>query len=250
MSPDSVVLEVAVVHFPESSVDGDWWRQVDEQALPHELRQRLADNGFRSGVIRGALPESLREQLDRQRAATRDVDPENGPGIMPTSEQRLQIRAGKRSKILLTEVQPSLAVLLPDSERISGRTLSNAQCLFSVRSYPQGDGRSEVELVPEIEHGEARQKWVGQAQEGTFRLDANRERLILESLRIRTLLAPGQLLVVSSATANKGLGRQFCSLTSSGPPETRVLLVRLAQTQIDDLFSEQTTHDPLTTPLD
>jgi hypothetical protein len=250
MSPDTVVLEVATVHFPETADGEGWWRVVDEQAVPHELRERMAENGFRCGVIRGSLPDELRDQLDTQRMATREVDPENSPSLSMTGEQRLQSRAGKRSKILISEIQSTMAILVPQGERLTGQTLSDAQCLFSLKSFPRGDGRADIEITPEIEHGISKQKWIGQAHEGTFRIDANRERLILETLRVRSTLAPGQIFVVSSTPESKGVGRQFCVSSSQGPPERRTLLIRLAQTQIDDLFSEQVTSDPLTTPLD
>lgn len=250
MSPDSVVLEIAIVHFPESTEEGEWWKLVDEQSLPREMRQRLNENGLRCGIIRGALPDVLRDQLESQRAAAQAVDPENSPGGSLGGEQRLQSRSGKRNKILISDVQPSLAVLVPRGNRLTGQTLADAQCVFSVKSFARGDGRADLEVTPEIEHGQARQKWLGQAHEGTFRLDANRERLILESLRIRPTLSPGQILALTVTPTRKGLGRQFCVANVNGPPERRVLLIRLAQTQIDDLFTDGAAQAPLTTPLE
>lgn len=250
MSPDTVVLEVATVYFSGADRSEEWWNSVDEQGIPLDVRQRLLDNGFRCGVIRGVLPEEVREQLEAQREATREVDPENSPTLSMTGEQRLQSRAGKRSKILISEFLPTMAVLVPQGERLTGQTLTDAQCIFSLKSFPRGDGRADIEITPEIEHGVSKQKWVGQAHEGTFRIDANRERLILETLRVRSTLAPGQILVVSSTPECKGVGRQFCRTNGNGPPERRTVLIRLAQTQVDDLFSEQVVADPLTTPLD
>ncbi|MFO0901382.1 MAG: hypothetical protein U0939_00175 [Pirellulales bacterium] len=250
MSPDSVVLEVVILHLPEDGGDEPWWSGLDEQALDHALRLRLAENGFRAGIVRGRIPEQLESQLGSQRESQAGIDPENQPAGV-AGEQRLQCRAGKRNKILLSDVYPTLAALVPNGERLTGRTLENAQCLLSVRSFPRGDGGVELEITPEIEHGQARQRWVGQAHEGTYRLDSNRERLSLESLRIRPTLEPGQVLAVSCAPEIKGLGRQFFSdIPGGSAPERRVLLIRLAQTQIDDLFSEQGGRDPLTTSLD
>ena len=250
MSPDSVVLEVVILHLPEEGPQEPWWDALDEQALDHSLRTRLAENGFRAGLVRGRIPDQLESQLQSQRAAQAGIDPENQPAGVG-GEQRLQCRAGKRNKILLSDVYPTLAALVPSGDRLTGRTLENAQCLLSVRSFPRGDGGVELEITPEIEHGQARQRWVGQAHEGTYRLDSNRERLSLEPLRIRPTLEPGQVLALSCASQIKGLGRQFFSEIPGGAaPERRVLLIRLAQTQIDNLFSEQGGHDPLATSLD
>jgi len=105
MSPDAVVLEVAVVRFGAASgkamgemasgerdggerdgggqlVEGVFWQAVDEQSLAVDIRRELRRNGFRVGVIRGALPEALRRRLDQQRSAAREIDPENEPGSL------------------------------------------------------------------------------------------------------------------------------------------------------------------------
>jgi len=251
MSPDSVVLEVAILHLPIDGADAAWWEALDEQALDSEIRRRCAENGFRSGLVRGSIPDQLDGQLRQQREAHKSVDPENGPPLSGGGEQRLQCRAGKRNKILISDVYPTLAALFPTGDRLTGKTLDNAQCLFSVRSFPRGDGSVELEITPEIEYGQARQRWVGQAHEGTFRLDSNRERLSLETLRIRPKLEPGQVFLLTCTPEIKGLGRHFCSESpDGGPPERRVLLIRLAQTQVDDLFTEQGGQDALTTAID
>lgn len=285
MSPDAVILEVAVVRFgsmvsmppravvpsqppggedyhqqPASSapqpavidrgVEDPFWKAVDEQAVSVSLRNELRRNGFRAGVLRGTLPEELRRQLDEQRASAREIDPENAPGSLGSSVQRLQSRSGKRSKLLMGEPVESLSLFSPDGERLSGRTFLSAQCLLSVKSFARGDGGAELEITPEVEHGEARQRWMGQSHEGTYRLDANRQRWQLEKLRCRFSLTPGQLVVMSCVDPPIGAGASFFARDGREAGSRRVVLIRLAQTQVDELFTERPASAALTTPLE
>lgn len=228
----------------------DFWRAVDEQVLPVELRMELGRNGFRIGVLRGTLPADLRRRLDEQRASVREIDPENAPDSLGGSVQRLQSRSGKRSKLLMGEPVASLSILIPENGRLSGRTFQSAQCLLSVKSFARGDGGADLEITPEVEHGEARQRWLGQSHEGTYRLDANRDRWQMDRLRSRLTLSPGQSLVLSCTDPPRGAGASFFARDQRESGTRRVVLVRLAQTQVDELFTERPASAALTTPLE
>lgn len=253
MSPDSVVLEVAIVRLPveQGEVSTAFWSNVDEQLIPTEVRQRLERNGLRCGVLTGQLPE----ELQRLTAGTDSVarlaenDSPQASGEL-FGQQRLQNRTGSRSKIVTSEIRDQRIVLTPEQGRLTGQTFFHAQCLFSVKTFPQGDGQVRLELVPEIEHGQPKQRWVGQTHEGTFRLDTSAERAIFDHLRFEPKLAPGQSLIVSCTPHVKGLGRQFFADASASGGEQRLLLIRLAQTQVDDLFAPENISEPLITPAD
>lgn len=251
MSPDSVILEVVTLRLPPGSDEAErLWSHVDEQHVSRDARIAWHDNGFRCGVIPGQLPAEFQQLIDEQRRQRAELDREAQPSADQYSgEQRLQNRAGKRGKILTTDIRDTLVVLTPKEGRLTGQTLQQAQCLLSVRPFPHGNAM-ELELTPEIEHGQAKQRWVGQAHEGTFRLDMNRSRVVFEPLRIRPTISPGQVLVLSCTAELKGLGRQFFAETPTGSLEHRFLLIRLAQTQLDDLFSLEADDEPLTTPID
>lgn len=250
MSPDSVVLEVATLRIPASESEPSWWADVDEQSLSNELRKSLEENGFRCGLVRGELPDGLQQALGSQRETLSPIDGDGAASSPTLGEQRLQMRTGRRSKIVTTPLRDTLVVLVPRDKQLTGRTLSQAQCIVNVRSFPQGDGSVELEITPEIEHGEAKQRWVGQAHEGAFRIDTNRDRLTLESLQFRPKLAPGQALVLGATSEKRGIGHQFFTESDNGSTERRVLLIRLAQTQLDDLFSEGGVQAPLATPVE
>ena len=66
MSPDSVGLELFFVRCPfgDPDVNTKLWQEIDEQHLPADLRERLARNGFRAGVVSGQIPVELSKLLE------------------------------------------------------------------------------------------------------------------------------------------------------------------------------------------
>ena len=68
LAPDNVVFEVTFVRIPEDEKDfaDRFWPEVDETALPIELRRRLTSNGFRCGLVGSPVPVPLQEILDQQ----------------------------------------------------------------------------------------------------------------------------------------------------------------------------------------
>ena len=74
MSSDSVVLEIFSARFPAGDLEANvrLWEEVDEMHLPAEVRQRLARNGIRVGLVGGQIPTPLSKLLelkDKQEAA-------------------------------------------------------------------------------------------------------------------------------------------------------------------------------------
>jgi hypothetical protein len=256
MSADSVVLQVAFVRLPAVEADGyeAIWKEIDEQPFPPELRRELAINGLRAGIVGQQLPTKLRERIDARpnvlEERSEDVDTsdvEAGGG-----NRRLQVRAGRRSKILASKTYPSLPLLLvengaePGAASIRGHQLSQAQCLLALKAYPQGDGRVKLDITPEVEHGELKSQWV--QSEGSLMQRVGRERIVIDRLRLEGLLAPGESLVFSTTPEIKGLGEYYFAETAGGRVERTFLLVRLAQTQLDDLFAPDSAAAPLATP--
>jgi hypothetical protein len=121
-------------------------------------------------------------------------------------------------------------------------TYQDAQCQFDLTAMPEGDGTVSIQLTPEIYHGQSHQCWV--AQDGTFRVDSTRNCQRFEDLFIETILSPGQTLVLSASPDPVGLGEAFFIDAKSQRRRT-VLLVRLAQTQLDDLFAPDRSLTPI-----
>lgn len=245
MAQDTVVLEIAFVRIAGEALmqQDDLWRQVDEQPLPAETRRRMLENGLRAGVVSSQLPPMLRKLLDEKS----DPLAVKGPGTpddVTASQRQLQSRAGKRGVILAGAQREKLALLVQQDGRVTGEEFQQAQCLFAVKTFPQGDGSVRLELVPEVEHGEAKQRWVG--QDTSFRIESSREQKVLENLRMELKLAPGEVFVVTSTSDQKGLGKHF--FADGAPGEQKLLMIRIAQTQYDDVFAPEKLTAPLVTP--
>ncbi len=242
MSADSVVLEMFFVRVPfgDPAVNGKLWDQIDEQPLAPDLRERLARNGFRAGLIGGAMPDELAKLLELadKPAPTGQLDGAKAEDLNEEPRvlrRHLQLRAGQRSEILASSVYPELPVLVNAAGQLSGQTYNEAQGVFAVKSFPQPDGRVRLELVPELHYGQPRQRWVG--GQGMMRLETSRAKQVYDDMTLSADLSPGTMLVLSSLPSRPGsLGHHF--FTQSEPRlEQKLLVIRLSQTQHDGLFA-------------
>ncbi len=252
MSADSVVLEVAFVRLPAADQEAydTIWSQADEQHFPAELRRELGANGLRVGILGQQLPGELRSLLDAAPNVLEDrsEDVATGDTEVNRTARRMQCRNGRRAKILISKTFPSLALLVREEGRIRGHQLSDAQCLLALKAYPQGDGRVKLDITPEVEHGQPKTQWVG--SEGSLMQRIGRDKLVFDRLRLDAKLTPGQVLLVSNTAEIKGPGESFFAETANGTVERTLLLVRVAQTQLDDLFTPDHALAPLVTPGD
>ncbi len=234
---DSAVLDVITLRVPLGDPRlADVWTELDEQALPAELRKRLAVNGFRAGLCGTQLPRVLEHWLYHDQpvagpeATVAQLDPN------PTVRmRRLQLRAGQPSEILASAVYDELPLLVSADGQLGGRPFQQAQCVFQCKLYPGGDGRSRVELLPQVQHGEPRQRYV--ATEGTIHLQTRRDAEVFVPLAIDCTLSPGDMLVLTSHTERAGsLGYQFFVDRAAASLEQKLLIIRLAQSQNDNRF--------------
>jgi len=247
LPPDSVVLEVAVLEVPEDEAADceQLWREADEQQLPIEQRRKLASCGLRCGVIGNQLPDWIRERLDASRR-TVDLDEETGMAQMSDTkaQRRVHCRPGQDSSIPIGGLRETLTVDL-GSQGEEPISYEEAECQFALKTVPKGDGRVGIQLSPEIYHGPKHQCWV--AEEGSFRLDSARDCARFDDLQVECTVSPGQTLVLTSSPDRTGLGATFFGDAKSKNCRT-VLLVRLAQTQLDDLFAPDQSLTPIASP--
>ncbi len=242
MSADSVVLEILRVNVPcdDPAIGPLLWEEIDEQHFPADLRRKLQRNGFRVGLVGSPIPETLSRLLELT-----DNPPPTGEAVeidladmdcqAKVQRRRIQIRAGRRAEIITSGVREELSVLLCDSGELNGQTYTKAQTLLSVKAFPNDDGRVRLELLPELYHDESRQRWVG--GQGTLRLQAGRPSRTFDQLGVSAVLSPGTMLLITAAPDRPGsLGHHFFT-ESETAPQQKLLVIRLAQTQHDDLFS-------------
>ena len=247
MSPDSFGLEIFFIRFPfgDAEANGQLWNETDEQHFSAEIRQQLAQNGFRVGILSGQIPVALSKLLELPEKSPPPGQPMeiNSAGL--ESEPRvarrlLQLRSGRRGEVVVSGTYEQLPVLLRESGEICGQTYYQAQGLLALTPQPERDGRVRLTLIPELHHGQPRQQWVGGegADQGLLRLQAGRPRRIFDAMTVVATLAPGDMLLMSSLPNRPGsLGHHFFTCGETQRREQKLLVIRLAQTQHNDLLA-------------
>ena len=251
MSPDSVVLDIFFVRLPEDDPDFDTrlWEQLDEQSMKPEYRYSLLTNGIRAGrsdgMISGPIAELL--QLDNKQVSDGDLASMPLEAISEKSglmHRHLQLRFGHRGEIVATEQYDQLPlVTVDDSGRISGKTFCKAQPVFEIFAKSVPDGRVELSLTPEIQFGQSRQRWG--STHGIMRLETGRDSKKFTEQQIISTLSAGEMLVISDMTTRPGsLGHYFFhEPDETGDPGRKLLIIRLSQTQHDDINGIATVGD-------
>ena len=244
MADETIVLEITLVHVPQSETwDQEVWSEIDEQHLPPELRQQIASNGFRAGIVGMQLPEGLRKQLDARRLGARGVLANLNPGEEHhTGARRIQLRDGNRSDVVTRSPQKSLVVLVDDRGDLVGKTFKNAQPTFTVKANRMADGRARVELTPEIRFGPTRQRWA--SGEGVFRMESGQDRRTFDELGVDAVLSAGQTLIVAATGPARSLGGTFFASKVDGQRE-KALLIRLSETGYEDIYAVPEFDSPL-----
>ncbi len=242
MSPDSVTLDVFFVRCPlgDPVANLDLWQQIDEQQIPVETRRRLSANGFRAGVVAGQIPIALSQLLELKENSVPASNNQAKPITEIGSEEgpmwsHKQLRPHKRSEIVTSEIYPQLPVLLSGSDGVTGKTYQQAQGVLAVSAVPEKDGRVSLEVIPELHYGHEQRNFT--ASQGGWRIEPGRPRLAFDDMVIAATLAPGQMIVLSCLPNLEGsLGHNFLTTDSSGCLEQKLLVIRLSQTQHDELF--------------
>jgi hypothetical protein len=239
MPPDSVALEICTIRGAgdDAELNVDLWKEVDEQHLPAGLRTLLARNGLRAGRVAGRVPPVIQKLLDAHKPQILEggltLTSVDQPA--PFESERRHARAGHSGEIIVSDVAERWSVLYRDGQgRLTGGNLPKPQALFRVTTHPQGDGQARLELLPEIQYGEARMQHATMG--GMLTLLPGRASKAYDELRIEALLAPGDVLVLGKLPNSSGtLGHHFFAGGTRGEQQ-KLILVRLAQTQYDDLF--------------
>lgn len=247
LAKDSVTLDVLFVRYPADDKDfnGPVWDEIDELHFAQEARSRLTANGIRAGILSGPLPMVIEKQirLAEKPTETDESTPESVElDKQPRMKRRLlRLQAGRRSNILTmgeTDRVPAMSLLMLGADgQPKGRTYRDVLGMFATRAFLNGDGGARIELIPELEHGVAQKRFV--PGEGMFRVEFGPPHEVFSDLRIAADLTQGQFLVVGAVANRPGsLGHHFFTEEKGDVPMHKLLLIRLAQSELDDRFSE------------
>jgi hypothetical protein len=242
MSPGAVVLDLFFIRVPfgDPAANVLLWNEIDEQHFPPETRRELARHGFRVGLSDGQIPWVLSELLELKDKPAADGEPNTIDVVGTDSASRVTRRhmpllEGRPGLISASEIYEKFPVLTCVSGEVCGRDYPKGQGMVAVKANLEGDGRVRLELVPEVHYGEVRQRFAGDS--GMLRLEAAKARCVFDELAVTATLTPGHMIVLAGLPDRPGsLGHYFFTRNDSGELQQRLLVIRLAQTQHDDLF--------------
>ena len=241
--PDHVTLEIFQVRVPadDKQLAAELWQAADEQRLDLDVRNRLVSNGFRAGVIGGALPDSLARSLNLQSEMPEEeteriiTDESATPKV---ARRVLQLKRREPATIQASEVQPSLHVLLNSESGLQGRSYEEVQGVYSLRAEALPGQQVLVQLIPELQHGELRNRYAGSDQ-GIFVVTPSRERKVFDEMKMSVSLAAGEMLVVTGVPETPGsLGSAFHAERRAGVAEQKLVLVRLLQVPDSEILAD------------
>ncbi len=245
MSPDSVVVETVIIRFPKEQSEAldNLWSTVDESVFDVELRRKLTENGMRGGVLIGDLPLGVRTRMEQlaDNSRTDPLEQANLAADVKSAVNRLQCRAGRRKELhVRREVSQPLVVLTSQEGRVEGASYEQPAMLFDLRSIPHGDGQATLQLTPEIQYGEERKSFIH--SDFGLRPEMSRDRKKWEDLSLSVKLSPGQMIALScnGEPKSSNLGKAFFVTHTAEQTDERVLLlIKLTETQLDELFAPE-----------
>ena len=271
MAADAVGLEMGVAQLESDQAETfeEFWGLLDTQKLPLELRQLLDQNGLRAAVMGSHTPSSLHKLVDPQ-----PVDPavmtklekqldEKGllrPKQRMVMHDRISNREGQAHPVATSEVHPALSWVVRDGDLQTVGFGNSVRGVITITTFPQGDGTVRLIIRPQIHHGQSRQR-VG-VGDRSFLMQAGQTVTPLDELKFEVTLRSGESLVIAPTKDIADLGKLFFGTPDNGDltnpvsetkktnrpiPTHRVLLARLVQTQMDDLFSDANLGEKLTT---
>lgn len=241
-SPDSVTLEIFYARVPleEDGKADALWQQIDEQCFDADLRRRLIANGLRAGIVGGALPEGLAELLSLTsempaKSASRVI---TGETALPRVVRQVkQISRRDSMSIEASEVRDEAHVLISDDGRLGGGVYRQAQGVYSLKAEMAPGQNVVVRLIPELQHGELRNRYAGSDQ-GSFISTPSREREVFDRLTMEASLAPGDLLVLGCLPeARASLGGMFHCVNAGGRQERKLILIRVLEVPPSEILA-------------
>lgn len=236
MSKDSVGIEIATVTLDASQTHllPNILAELDEQVLDPNFRRHLAQNGFVAGSLGTQLPAGV-QLLVLEASYRRDHPTAESQRESPDQQRFVQCRAGKRIGIGLWNSRAIAEAKHHDGELVAPGMFENAVSRFAMRCRQTGPGVAAVELTPEMEHGELKQKYV--VDGGSFHMESRRDSEVFEDLKLPFEIRAGETLMVTCNGQTDMLGQDF--FLNTDKTKQKILLVRLAQTQVDVSFGDE-----------
>lgn len=227
-----VNLSAASAASSNESSNASLWQYVDETLIDPSLRQTMIHNGIRVGFV--SDEEAFRHQLgddeiERDLVETFLAEASVATDLAHGSE-KLPMRLGRRYELPLRQpLEGSHVAMLREDDQLIGKTLKNAQYVLALTGTRAATPeRIQLQLHPEIQHGDTVQKWV--SSDTALRIDSRREAWQLSPLNLELVVKEGDLIVIAPTQPLHGLAKHMLSGTGSdNQHEQLVLLIRVEQ---------------------
>jgi len=242
-APDQVTLEIFQVRIPseDKQLFGEVWQASDEQRLDIDLRNELISNGFRVGVINGALPDALARSLNLQSEMPEEEINRiiTGENAAPRIVRRvLQLNRREHAMIQASELQDQADVFINSENGLQGRTYEQVQGVYSLEAEASPGQKVAIKLTPELQYGDLKNRYTGSDQ-GILLMTTSRERKVFDELKIDLDLASGEFLVLSGISdSNCSLGSAFHASKQSGAAAQKLVLIRLLQVPRSEILAD------------
>lgn len=241
-SPDSVSLEIYEARVPldQDEQIESIWQNVDEQCLDANLRRRLLANGLRAGVVGGTLPDELSHLMGLQsempqQTTERVITPDSA--VPRTTKRFVQVNRKEPRAIQASDVRDEAQILLSSDGHVSGKTFSQVEGRYELRAEAIPGQRVTVRLMPELHHGELRNRYSG-SDSGILLMAPSREREAFEQLTMSVELAAGEMLVVGCLPGAKAsLGGVLHTVAAKGHSERKFIVVRVLESPASEILA-------------
>lgn len=213
---DVVYLAIKLIERPigDHALNQDIWQLADEQSLDLEHKVLLHENGFRMGQFGGCPPPSLRALIQSNRNC---VNP-----------KCIGMRAGNPTTVLLGPSQAHCSFQLACSGQSSLIELDQAQCQLQVIPTLTNQGKTRLQFVPCIKHGQA-SMMPQPVQNPGGTLSWNMEcRYPMETyiqLSWQQTVSDSDFVVIGTWLDRQGTLGQRCFIETEVPPPVQRLLV-------------------------
>ena len=267
LAPDAVGLEIAIVELDHDQIPHfeSFWKLLDQQELPLNVRKNLDRNGIRAAVMSSHPPQDFYDLIQPRPIEESELTPLekqlHAKGLLKPRKRmlehsRISNREGESHPAETSPVSQESSWVIQDGEKQIAGFGKYVQGVISITTYPLGDGSVKLKIQPEIHHGESRTR-IG-VGDGAYRMRSGRRVLAIESLTSEVSLRAGESLVIGPTNFQTGLGKILFGSQrapevaqshepSANTPAHRVLMIRVVQTQMDDLFSDTHLGERLTT---
>ncbi len=229
LGPDGVILDVVVIERPvgDAYINQELWGCTDEQVVPLEHKALLAENGFRVGCVIGMTPGRLQALLTSERCCVKS--------------QRQILPAGKSLTLDVGRVVSRMQYRVTLDGRTSTAALEQAQSLLVIVPTLTADGRTKLEITPQVQYGAKVPHWDPTADRRNWEIERRRCDQTYPDLAWEVTLAPNVYLVIGAAAADSpsSLGYQ-CFINE----ESEVHVQRLVVLRTNRSTAEPSAADP------